>query len=120
MESGFNLDYDEAMATFETAIAADPTSSAGYRLAAAAAWTAILFERGAVTVDDYLGAARAKGARPAPVARFDAAFHDYIGRALTLSEQRLRQYPDHPTRISTPEPRSASWRATWARWKGPC
>jgi tetratricopeptide (TPR) repeat protein len=96
VEAGFNLDHDEAMATFKAAIAADPVSPAGYRLAAAAAWTAILFERGAVTVDDYLGAARASGARPAPVARFDAAFHDYIERALAQSEQRVRQHPEDP------------------------
>jgi hypothetical protein len=53
-----------------------------------------LFDQGAITVDDYLGQARANLQRSQPSAPLDAAFHDSIREALTLSEQRLREHPD--------------------------
>jgi tetratricopeptide (TPR) repeat protein len=93
-ELGYNLDHAEAIATFREAIAADPDNAAPYRLLAAATWIAVLFEQGVITVDDYLGQARANIPRSAPSAALDATFHTAIRRALTLSEQRLE---DHPT-----------------------
>jgi len=59
LELGYNLDYPEALAAFRLAIADAPDDSRAYSLAAATEWTALLFEQGAVTVDDYLGQARA-------------------------------------------------------------
>src|SRR5687767_8613495 len=75
LQYGFNLDYPEALATFEEAIAADPRDATALRLAAATLWTRLLFERGAVTIEDYLGQAQAKvaptPASPEAVARFN-------------------------------------------------
>lgn len=93
LDLGYNLDHAEALATFKEAIAADPDAPAGYRLAAATIWITVLFEQGIITVEDYLGQARANVARSAPAAALDAAFHDYLARAQTLAERRLRDRP---------------------------
>jgi tetratricopeptide (TPR) repeat protein len=94
LELGYNLDYPEALETFRAAAAADPDDPAAPRLAAATIWMEILFEQGAVTVDDYLGDARASVARPAvPQAEADA-FHAEIDRAVGLSEAAVRLAPD--------------------------
>ena len=94
LQLGYDLDYTAALGAFKEAIARDPDDPAAYGLAAATAWIALLFEQGAITVDDYLGQARANLSRRPPTAALDTAFHDNLTRALTLSEQRLR---DHPT-----------------------
>jgi tetratricopeptide (TPR) repeat protein len=93
LELGYNLDHVEAIAAFGDAIAADPTDANAYRLLAAAIWVALAFEQGAITVDDYLGQARSDLARAAPNPALDARFRQALGRALTLSEQRLRDHP---------------------------
>jgi len=93
LQLGYNLDHAGALAAFKDAIAADPGDPAAYRLEAATAWIDLLFEQGAITVDDYLGQARANLPRATPTAALDIAFHDAIRQALTLSEERLRSHP---------------------------
>ena len=56
----------------------------------------MLFEQGIITVEDYLGQARASVPRSAPAAALDAAFHDYLHRARILAEFRLRDRPADP------------------------
>jgi predicted Zn-dependent protease len=90
LELGYNLDHAEALAVFRRAIAADPLDPAGYRLLAAGAWITLLFQQGAITVDDYLGQARAQVARSAPDAALAATFQDALARALSLADARLR------------------------------
>ena len=51
----YNLDFPEAIATFQQAITAQPKDPAAYRGVATATWLSILFQRGLVTVDDYEG-----------------------------------------------------------------
>src|SRR5262249_29057389 len=51
----YNLDRDDAIATFREAIAADPDDAGAHRGFAAAVWLSITFRRGNMTVDDYLG-----------------------------------------------------------------
>ena len=94
LELGYNLDYPDALAAFRLAIAADPDDSRGFALAAATAWTALLFEQGAVTVDDYLGQARADVPRGAASPDLDRAFHDDLDRAQAIAEAQLRAHPD--------------------------
>src|SRR5207249_12316099 len=96
LESGYNLDYDEAIAAFKEATAADPSNPAAYRLLAATAWIRALFDQGAITVEDYLGQARASVPRTPPSAALDAAFHESIERAIAISEARVRQQPADP------------------------
>ncbi|OFW28115.1 MAG: hypothetical protein A3H97_14465 [Acidobacteria bacterium RIFCSPLOWO2_02_FULL_65_29] len=93
LDLGYNLDHAEALATFKEAIAVDPDAPAGYRLAAATTWITVLFEQGIITVEDYLGQARASVPRSAPTAELDAAFHDYLRQAQMLAERRLRDRP---------------------------
>jgi tetratricopeptide (TPR) repeat protein len=96
LELGYNLDHAEALATFEQAIAADPDAPAGYRLAAATVWLTMLFEQGVITVEDYLGPARATAPRSAPTAALEATFRGYLRQAQQLAERRLRERPGDP------------------------
>jgi tetratricopeptide (TPR) repeat protein len=93
LELGYNLDHADALAAFEEAKAADPRNPTAYRLAAATAWITVLFEQGAITVDDYLGQARANLQRSTPNAALDAAFHRSLNQALAMSEQQLVEKP---------------------------
>lgn len=93
LEFGYNLDHAEALAAFKAAIDADPEDPTAYRLAAATVWINLLFMQGSITVDDYLGQARANVKRPSPDPALDAAFHTYLQQAIRLSEQRLRDDP---------------------------
>ena len=51
----YNLDRERAIATYREAIAADPNDAAAYRGLASALWLTITFERGNLTIDDYMG-----------------------------------------------------------------
>jgi tetratricopeptide (TPR) repeat protein len=93
LEHGYNLDYADALAAFRDAIAADPQDAAAHRLAAATLWMQMLFEQGAVTVEDYMGQARATVTRRPPAPSLAAAFRDHFDRAVILAEQRLRDRP---------------------------
>jgi tetratricopeptide (TPR) repeat protein len=93
-ELAYNLDHDLALTAFRQAIEADPGHPAAYRLAAATAWIRLLFERGAVTADDFLGQVQSNRSRPAPSAALDAFFRDHIDKAMVLAEQRRRDVGD--------------------------
>ena len=93
LEHGYNLDYADALAAFRDAIAADPQDAAAPRLAAATLWMQMLFEQGAVTVEDYMGQARATVTRRPPAPGLAAAFRDHFDRAVMLADQRLRDRP---------------------------
>lgn len=94
LQLGYNLDYDKALASYQDAIALDPDDVDAHRLAAATIWMQLLFGQGAITVEDYLGQARAKIDRRAPDPALTAAFHHHLDRASALAEQRLRDRPD--------------------------
>jgi tetratricopeptide (TPR) repeat protein len=94
LELGYNLDYPEALAAFRLAIADAPDDSRAYSLAAATEWTALLFEQGAVTVDDYLGQARADVPRSTAQPDLDRALHEDLDRAQALAETQLRAHPN--------------------------
>jgi tetratricopeptide (TPR) repeat protein len=87
---GYNLDREAALSSFREAMAADPTDPAAHRLTAAALWIGALFERGAVTAEDYLGQARSDPGRTPPPAQLEAAFREHLDRALRLAEERCR------------------------------
>jgi tetratricopeptide (TPR) repeat protein len=86
----YNLDRDEAMATFRRAVAADPSDAGAYRGLASALWLSVTFRRGNMTVDDYLGkVARPNGKMPAPPPETAAAFREAIDKALALARARI-------------------------------
>lgn len=93
LEHGYNLDYPEALAAFKQAMARDPNDATAWRLAAATLWISLLFQQGAVTVDDYLGQTRSTIARKMPPPEIAALFRTYLERARALAEQKVRSNP---------------------------
>jgi tetratricopeptide (TPR) repeat protein len=88
----YNLDRDQALATYREAIAADPQDAAAYRGLATTLWLSITFHRGNMTVDDYLGKVTRSNARtpsPPPPADTVAAFREAVDRAMALSRARI-------------------------------
>ena len=84
-QQGYNLDHDAALATFEQAIAADPSDPAAHRLAAATRWIKTLIGQGAVTAEDFLGQAGSTLRRPPASADLEAS----IARAVAVAQQRV-------------------------------
>lgn len=93
LRRGYNLDYPEALAAHQAAMRADPDDPAAPRFAAITFWMRLLYGQGAFTVDDYLGQTRATVERRTPDPQLVSAFHDYLERAFTLAERRLRAHP---------------------------
>ena len=93
LQHGYNLDRLDAIAAFRRAVEADPQSPAAHRLIAAAAWTELLFDQGAMTVEDYLGTARDVN-RPPPDPAWATVFHRSLDRALALADAQAREHPD--------------------------
>ena len=80
-----------AIDLFRQAIAADPNDAAAWRGAASVVWLRILFLRGTILVEDYLGRLKGSGdvKMPAPPSDLDKAFHEYIDRAIALGEKAV-------------------------------
>ncbi|MGE5358938.1 MAG: tetratricopeptide repeat protein [Bacteroidales bacterium] len=88
----YNLDFDEALKTFQQAVSADPKDAEAQRGLATLTWLHILFQRGVVTVDDYMGRVSREDvptdqAPPAEADRFKKAAE----RALALGEEAIRR-----------------------------
>jgi tetratricopeptide (TPR) repeat protein len=96
LQLGYNLDYTDALARYRHAIELDSKDLDAHRLAAATIWMQLLFDQGAITVEDYLGQARAQVDRRTPDPRLAAAFHQHLDRASALADERLRKNPDSP------------------------
>ena len=96
-EQAYNLDHDQAAALFQQAMAADPTDPGPPRGLATITWLHILFRRGTVTTDDYLGrVAKPHVSMKEPPAQEAALFREQSERALALAEQRLKNNPADP------------------------
>jgi hypothetical protein len=96
-EAAYNLDYPQAVALYDQAIARDPASPTGYRKRAAAAWLHIIFRRGSITVDQYLGAVHRGDITEAPPPKEEAdTFAANAQKALQLAEARLAASPNNP------------------------
>jgi tetratricopeptide (TPR) repeat protein len=94
-ELAYNLDYAEALAVMRQAVAETPNDVSVQRGLASVAWLDILFRRGSVLVDNYLGQVTKPTVELAkPSAELDALFHESADRALALAEARLRTNPN--------------------------
>jgi tetratricopeptide (TPR) repeat protein len=93
----YNLDRDRAIATYRQAIAADPHDSRAYRGLASTLWLSITFQRGNMTVDDYVGRVNRPGAPPVPPPpEAAAAFNEAIDRAVALARAQIDANPRDP------------------------
>jgi tetratricopeptide (TPR) repeat protein len=93
--AAYNLDYAEAVAAARRAVAAGPNESRAHRALASIVWLEILFRRGAVSVDHYMGnVTRMAVTLPKPPPDLDAEFKREIGLALRLAQQRLDAMPE--------------------------
>lgn len=90
----YNLDHEDAIRLLRQAVAMEPNSSINHRALASSIWLEILFKRGAVTVDHYLGNfTQANVDMRNPPADLDAEFKREIARAIELAEQRAAAAP---------------------------
>lgn len=92
-----NLDHDEAVRLLTRAVAEYPDDPAVHRTLASVLWLNILFNRGAVTVDHYLGSfTRASVDLPKPNPETDRLFRLHVERAIALSEKNVAARPRDP------------------------
>jgi tetratricopeptide (TPR) repeat protein len=90
----YNLDHDEALRRFHELVAANPDDSAAHRALASTLWMNLLFRRGAVTVDSYLGGfTKPKVDLGQPPPEIAAEFRREITRAIELARGRVERNP---------------------------
>jgi tetratricopeptide (TPR) repeat protein len=93
----YNLDHEQALDAMKQAAAQDPASSGAQRALAVVTWLNLLFTRGTVLVDDYLGPVTKKDVNlKPPPSETASAFRGYIARAEQLAEQRVEHSPNDP------------------------
>jgi hypothetical protein len=90
----YNLDRDDALALLRRNVAEHPEDPAAHRALASVLWLAMLYSRGAVTVDHYLGSfSRTQVELSTPPADLDAEFRTHAARAVALAEARVAASP---------------------------
>src|SRR6185503_7744493 len=92
--AAYNLDHDPAIAHARRAVALGPQSSRAHRGLASILWLKMLFDRGAVSVDHYMGSitkSQANLPKPDPAAAEE--FKRVVARAIDLANQRLKANP---------------------------
>jgi tetratricopeptide (TPR) repeat protein len=95
IDLAYSLDFDAAEAAIRDAIVRDPDDPANYLAQASIVWVRMLFQRGALTVDEYLGPPSLSDvSRTPPPARRSAELRAALARATSLAEQRLAKNPD--------------------------
>jgi tetratricopeptide (TPR) repeat protein len=91
----YNLDHQQAIDLLRQAVAEAPDDPANHRALASSIWLDILFRRGAVTVDHYLGSfSRSQADLPKPPADLDAQFKLEVSKAIDLAQQHVDAFPD--------------------------
>lgn len=93
----YSHQHEEAAVLLRRATELDPESTATHRNLASVLWLQMLFRRGAVTVDHYLGSfSRARVELPKPPAGLDAEFKTHLARAIELAEVSVAAHPRDP------------------------
>jgi tetratricopeptide (TPR) repeat protein len=112
----YNLDHDEAVAEMREAIRQDPTNPAPYRALATVTWLNLLYKRGLVLVEHYLGPVSRQDVKttapPSDVAR---VFQEHVTKAISLAEAAVKRAPNDPAalyELGTAVGLQASWSAT--------
>jgi hypothetical protein len=90
----YNLDHERAVELLRAGTRRWPEDASLYRSLATMVWLQILFARGSLLVDDYLGPLQKQHlAFRAPPPELAARFTEYATRAVTLAERRLAGAP---------------------------
>ena len=93
-ELAYNLDHEAAVALLRQATSENPSDASAHRALASVLWLNMLFSRGAVTVDHYLGSfSRTQVELSKPPADLDAEFRRHVTRAIELADARARAAP---------------------------
>jgi len=88
----YNLDYTTGFAITRQAVARAPNESRAHRALASIIWLDILFQRGAVTIDHYLGGlTKAQVTLQKPPADLDAEFKREVAQAITLAQSERQR-----------------------------
>jgi tetratricopeptide (TPR) repeat protein len=95
-DAAYNLDHERALSLFAEALATAPDDAAAHRGVATVQWLEIIFGRGTITVEEFLGDTRPTGNLPQPPPERARAFHEHARRALELAEARLARAPLDP------------------------
>lgn len=94
-DAAYNLNYEEATRQARAWVAAQPEESVAHRSLATVLWMHLLFDRGALTIDHYLGGLTQSNIQlPPPPAERAAEFRRHVDRAIALAEARVRRSPN--------------------------
>jgi tetratricopeptide (TPR) repeat protein len=94
LDLAYNLDHEQALELLRRAVELSPADPAPHRSLASVLWLNLLFRRGAVTVDHYMGSfSRSTVTLAKPPPEVDREFRLHIDRAITLAEQRVGGNP---------------------------
>jgi tetratricopeptide (TPR) repeat protein len=114
--TAYNLDHDEAARELTALARLEPELPATYRALASITWLRLLFSRGTVLVDEYLGRISRRDTQMAtPPADVATAFSGHLSQAITLAEARIAQRPRDARAyydLSSALGLQASWAAT--------
>jgi tetratricopeptide (TPR) repeat protein len=94
LQLAYNLDHDQALELLRRAVALSPDDPAAHRSLASVLWLNLLFRRGAVTVDHYLGSLSRSNvdlAKPPP--EIDRELRLHMTQAISLAERRVQSNP---------------------------
>jgi tetratricopeptide (TPR) repeat protein len=93
--AAYNLNHDEAARELRSLIELEPELPTTYRALASITWLRLLFSRGTVLVDEYLGKVSRRDVQlgPPPV-EVSQAFGNYLSTAITLAEARIARRPN--------------------------
>src|SRR5439155_8081581 len=93
----YNLDLERAIETYRRASKSDPADSAAQRGLATSLWLFVTYDRGTVTVDEYLGRpSTASRQLPPPPAETATAFRVALDNAVAVARRHIATAPKDP------------------------
>ena len=94
IQLSYEHQHDDAIGLLRHAVALNPENSLNHRTLASVIWLKILFLRGAVTVDHYLGSfSRSRVDLKKPPADLAAEFNNEITKAIELAQKGVAERP---------------------------